>query len=174
MPASVISGDIRAKNGVQGIIALIVVAAANVTNRTGATDIFRHIAPSWVPIVINPDVAAAESRNDKSNPIQGSIAAPTIKLIANACTALTRRAIRWPVYNAVSIQAARQAEPLPPAKSAYKHAVNAPSGATIRPTFVRAASGVIRSKRPLSAVTQVTIAKTKWVPLTASKWERPL
>ncbi len=118
IPANVTSGDIRLNTGTHGSRALTVVHAAKVTARNGRVGTEPAIGARTRPMVMSPRVAAADNRNERSKAAQGSMTAPTMRLSARACTALTLRASRRPVYSAANIHAARQAEPLPPARSA--------------------------------------------------------
>src|SRR5690606_7750354 len=105
-------------SGAQGAMAASVVAIALPNARAGRDRKRSQGRPSGPPRTSNPAVAAADKRNDTSNATSGSNAQPVITERASARLAHVIRPRARAANTAMSIHAARHAEPLPPAKSA--------------------------------------------------------
>src|SRR6185369_1752047 len=117
-PAKVMPDDSSAKSGAHGMVADNVVAKLTAKNRAGREAMRSQRSAMGRPSQINPAVAATESMNDKSKAHSGSsnantnVDSPKLRTVSGL-----RPKARAPNATA-SMNAARQAELLPPAKSA--------------------------------------------------------
>jgi hypothetical protein len=171
-PASGTAPDIRAITGAHATDADNDAAMGRpIAAGTRMALILRAIAS---PNVTSPPVASAERTNDTSTATSGSSAHIATMLNASARTASDLRSIAIATSCTDSMNAARTADPLAPAKSAYAHASGSPNNAAMRDGGHRTATNRTRTRTARTSATIDSTTSTRCMPDTARRWESPL